>query len=109
MKSRPVLLPAVVIALAALAPPASAQSSADWHYYGSDLGSTRYAPLDQIHGNNASKLEIAWRFSTRNLGPRPDFNWRATPILVGDVLYTTAGSRRSASCARSSTSRSPSS
>jgi quinoprotein glucose dehydrogenase len=68
----------------------------EWHYYGGDLGSTRYAPLDQIDRTNAAKLEIAWRFETRNLGPRPDFNWRATPILVNGVLYTTAGSRRSA-------------
>jgi quinoprotein glucose dehydrogenase len=68
----------------------------EWHYYGGDLGSTRYAPLDQVDGSNAAKLEIAWRFATRNLGPRPDFNWRATPILVKGILYTTAGSRRSA-------------
>ncbi len=68
----------------------------EWHYYGGDLGSTRYAPLDQIDGTNAGKLEIAWRWESRNLGPRPDFNLRATPIMVGGVLYATAGSRRSA-------------
>ncbi len=68
----------------------------EWHYYGGDLGSTRYAPLDQIDRTNAGKLEIAWRWEARNLGPRPDYNFRATPIMVGGVLYTTAGSRRSA-------------
>jgi quinoprotein glucose dehydrogenase len=68
----------------------------EWLYYGGDLGSTRYAPLDQIDRTNAAKLEIAWRFETRNLGPRPDFNWRATPILIDGILYTTAGSRRGA-------------
>ncbi|HXV59045.1 MAG TPA: pyrroloquinoline quinone-dependent dehydrogenase [Vicinamibacteria bacterium] len=68
----------------------------EWHYYGGDLGSTRYAPLDQINRDNVGALEIAWQFETRNLGPRPDTNWRATPIMVDGVLYTTAGSRRSA-------------
>jgi quinoprotein glucose dehydrogenase len=54
----------------------------EWHYYGGDLGSTRYAPLDQIDRTNAGKLEIAWRWEARNLGPRPDYNFRATPIMV---------------------------
>jgi quinoprotein glucose dehydrogenase len=68
----------------------------EWHHYGGDLASTRYAPLDQIDGTNAGKLQIAWRWEARNLGPRPDYNFRATPIMVKGVLYTTAGSRRAA-------------
>jgi quinoprotein glucose dehydrogenase len=89
----------LVLASLLLSTAASAQrgtEKGEWHYYGGDLGSTRYAPLDQIDGTNAGKLEIAWRWEARNLGPRPDYNFRATPIMVGGVLYTTAGSRRSA-------------
>ena len=55
--------------------------------------STRYSPLDQINAGNFNKLEVAWRFKTDNLGPRPEFNFQSTPLMVGGVLYTTAGSR----------------
>jgi quinoprotein glucose dehydrogenase len=75
----------------------SAQTGApdgEWRTYGGDLGSTRYSPLDQIDGDNFSELEVQWRFKTSNLGPRPDFNYQATPLMVDGVLYTTAGSRR---------------
>ena len=56
--------------------------------------STRYSPLDQINADNFNKLEVAWRFKTDNLGPRPEFNLQATPLMVDGVLYTTAGTRR---------------
>ena len=68
----------------------------EWRTYGGDLGSTRYAPLDQINASNFNKLQIAWRFKTDILGRRPDFNLEATPLMINGVLYTTAGSRRDA-------------
>ena len=66
----------------------------EWRTYGGDLGSTRYAPLDQITAENFDELEMVWRFNTANLGPNPDFNYQATPLMVDGTLYTTAGSRR---------------
>ena len=54
----------------------------EWHSYGADLRSTRYAPLDQINAENFNKLEVAWRFKTDSLGPRPEFNLQATPVMV---------------------------
>jgi quinoprotein glucose dehydrogenase len=66
----------------------------EWRYYGGDQGSTKYSPLDQIHRGNVKDLKIAWRWKADNFGARPDFNYQATPIMVGGVLYTTAGSRR---------------
>ncbi len=68
--------------------------NAEWQTYGGDLASTRYSPLDQIDARNFSDLEIAWRFKTDNFGPRPEYNFQSTPLMVGGVLYTTAGSRR---------------
>ncbi|MEQ1909496.1 MAG: pyrroloquinoline quinone-dependent dehydrogenase [Vicinamibacterales bacterium] len=68
----------------------------EWHSWAGDAGSTRYAPLDQINAQNFSKLEVAWRFKTDNLGPRPDFNLQTTPLMVNGVLYFTAGSHRNA-------------
>ena len=32
----------------------------EWRSYGGDLGSTGYAPLDQIDRDNFSQLELAW-------------------------------------------------
>jgi quinoprotein glucose dehydrogenase len=73
----------------------SAQSPAgEWPTYGGNLASMRYAPLDQITAENFDSLQVAWRFKTDNLGPRPEFNFQSTPLMVDGVLYTTAGSRR---------------
>src|SRR5580704_12159314 len=77
--------------------PVSAQTGAkngEWRTYGGDLGNTRYSPLDQINASNFDKLQISWRFSTTNLGPRPEYNLEATPLMVGGVVYSVAGSRR---------------
>ena len=67
----------------------------EWHSYAADLASTRYTPLDQITADNFDTLEIAWRFKTENLGPVPEYRFQSTPLMVGGVVYSTAGSRRS--------------
>lgn len=66
----------------------------EWPTYGADLGNTHYSPLDQINADNFSKLQVAWRFKTDNLGPRPEYNLEATPLMVKGVVYSTAGTRR---------------
>ncbi len=66
----------------------------EWQTYGGDLSSTRYAPLDQINAANFDKLEVAFRFKTDMLGPRAEFQFQATPLMVKGVLYFTAGTRR---------------
>ncbi len=83
--------------LAAGTTDAAAQHGAadgEWRTWAGDLGATRYAALDQIDADNFADLEVAWLFKTDNLGPGPDFNLEATPIVINGVLYTTAGSRR---------------
>ena len=74
----------------------SGTKNGEWRTYGGDLGSTHYAPLDQITAANFSTLQVAWRFKTDALGPQPDFNLEATPLMVNGILYATAGSRRTA-------------
>ena len=87
-----------LVLTAALVGSAAAQQAPprtwEWKTYGADLASTRYAPLDQIDKATFGTLEVAWRFKTDNLGPRPEFNFQSTPLMVGGVVYTTAGSRR---------------
>ena len=76
------------------APPPLSNESREWRTYGGDLASTRYAPLDQINASNFDKLQIAWRFRTDSLGPRPETNFETTPLMVGGVIYSTVGTRR---------------
>ena len=90
---------AVAATLGALAMAGSAIAqtrtvTGEWTTYGADLASTRYSPLDQINAENFEDLEVAWRFKTDALGPRPEFNFQSTPLMVGGVIYTTAGTRR---------------
>src|SRR5438876_12322458 len=77
--------------------PVTGQSGAkngEWRTYGADLGNTHYSALDQINAGNFTRLQVAWRFKTESLGPRPETNLEATPLMVNGVVYSTAGSRR---------------
>ena len=70
------------------------EKKGEWRWYGSDQGNTKYAPLDQVDRNNVQRLRIAWRWtSVDELLRRADsklWTWmnEATPVAVGDVLYT---------------------
>ena len=90
----------LTVALLSVALTAAAQepgtADGEWPSYGGNLSHDRYSPLDQITAENFNELELAWRFSTDNLGPRPETNFESTPLMVNGVLYTTAGSRRAA-------------
>src|SRR5438270_10740538 len=81
------------IGLLPVAQPAE-KKDGEWPTYAADLAGTRYRPLDQINASNFSKLEVAWRFKTDNLGNRAEYKLEGTPLMVNHRLYTTAGSRR---------------
>ena len=66
----------------------------EWPSYTGDARGSRYSPLDQISGANFSSLEVAWRFKTDSLGPRPEFKLESTPLMVGGTIYTTGGTGR---------------
>jgi quinoprotein glucose dehydrogenase len=72
----------------------TATKDVEWPTHGADLAATRYRPLDQINASNFSKLEVAWRFKTDSLGNRPEYKLEGTPLMVGGVVYATAGTRR---------------
>lgn len=71
-------------------------ATGEWRTYAADLAGTKYSPLDQINKDTFKDLRIAWRWRTDNFGSTPDFYYEATPLMVGGVLYTTAGARRDA-------------
>ena len=75
--------------------PGPTRQAGDWPHYNADIRGTRYSPLDQINGSNFNKLQVAWRFKTDHLGPRPEYKLEGTPLAIRGVLYTTGGTRRS--------------
>ncbi|MCG8469006.1 MAG: PQQ-binding-like beta-propeller repeat protein, partial [Gemmatimonadetes bacterium] len=88
-----------ILILFAAAGPLAAQNGANgsdqWRFWGSDHGSTRYAPHDQIDASNFDDLEVAWIWRGDNYSPGgADPLLRATPIYVNGTLYSVAGSRR---------------
>ena len=106
-------LPVLALLLPAAAP-AQPAGDLEWPTYGGDLASTRYSPADQITADNFADLELAWTLSTDNFGPEPEYNLQSTPLMVGGVLYTTAGTRgrssrptprRASCCGRTASTR----
>ncbi len=73
---------------------AQTNASGDWRFWGSDPGSLRYSTLDQINLDNAEDLDVAWRWSSANYGPHPEYYYRTTPIAINGILYAAAGERR---------------
>src|SRR5471030_2134270 len=69
-------------------------ANGDWTHYTADMRGTKYSPLDQINAANFGSLEVAWRFKTDSLGPRPEYQLEGTPLMVGGLVYSTAGTRR---------------
>ena len=87
-----VALPAIATAQGVRPPFTTKQG--DWPSHTGDTRGSRYSPLDQISAANFSTLEIAWKFKTDSLGPRPEFKLEGTPLVVGGVLYSTGGTGR---------------
>jgi len=101
-KYTPVVIVLLGVAMAATGRPVPAQSpppgtaNGEWPSYHGDNRNHHYSPLAQINAGNFGKLEVAWRFKTDSLGNRPEFKLEGTPLMVGGVLYATAGTRRAA-------------
>lgn len=98
------VVPAMALLAAVFAwvgPRVSGQSSGlpstangEWPMYTADVRGSKYSPLAQVDASNFSKMEVAWRFKTDNLGPRPETKLGATPIMVGGTVYAVGGTRR---------------
>jgi quinoprotein glucose dehydrogenase len=93
MKSRIVWASVLLAGLAYGQQPSTARG--EWPHYTADQKGTKYSPLDQINASNFNQLEVAWRFKTDQLGPRPEYKLEGTPLMVNGTLYATGGTRRS--------------
>jgi glucose dehydrogenase len=77
---------------------AAQTENGEWRSYGGDPGSAKYAPLDQINRDNVKSLRIAWRrpavdplLSGKDPKLQVPNNFRATPLMIGGVLYSPNG------------------
>ncbi|HKQ16103.1 MAG TPA: PQQ-binding-like beta-propeller repeat protein [Steroidobacteraceae bacterium] len=90
------LLLAGALACCSLAHAQQGMRNGEWHYWGGDAGSTRYSSLDQIDAKNVRELQIAWQWQSLPVEGRPDVNFKATPLMIDGVLYTSAGLHQAA-------------
>src|SRR5262249_9106417 len=88
-------LPSLHTGLTGQSSPMPGTRNGEWPMYTADLAGSKYSPLSQIDANNFNKLEVAWRFKTDNLRPRPENKLEGTPTRVGGTVSATAGTRRS--------------
>ncbi len=65
-------------------PTAMSASAGEWLSYGHDFTNQRFAALDQITAQNASKLTTAFAFQTGVVAP-----FETTPIVSDGVMYLT--------------------
>jgi glucose dehydrogenase len=81
---------------------AQAPSPAEWRSYAGDLRNHHYSPLARVTAANFNALEVAWRFKTDSLGPRPEYKLEGTPLMAHGVLFTTGRHTEGGRCARRS-------
>src|SRR5262245_22183295 len=70
----------------------------DWPRYNRDLQGTRYSPLTQVTPKNVGNLKLAWKYLLRTdaerAAPAAGFGYsEISPIVIGGVMYMTAGAR----------------
>ena len=92
-KSLTLAVGALVVTITAFVSGQTGAKNGEWPHWGADHGNTKYSPLDQINRDNVKNLRVAWRWKSENHGPRPQNNMEGTPLMVGGVLYSTAGFR----------------
>jgi len=74
--------------------PASSRASMEWRQYAGDKASTKYSSLEQINGDNFSRLKVAWTWQSAEQEILKEHNvqtwaWEATPLMIDGVLYLT--------------------
>lgn len=66
---------------------------ADWQYWGSNSGGTRFSPLTQVTPGNVGQLKKAWTYHIGKLdtpeGTSPTFE--ATPIVADNRMFVCSG------------------
>ena len=66
----------------------------EWPTYSGDLAARATRRSIKSTRATSASSQLAFRFKTENLGPRPEFQFQSTPLMVNGRLFTTAGTRR---------------
>jgi len=69
-------------------------SATEWTAWRGDTRGLAYTAADQIDAINVRQLRVAWRWSGANFGPSAELRNITTPLMVGGVVYATAGNAR---------------
>ena len=84
---------AMIVIASAIVTAQHGAAGGQWRWHSGDLGSTKYAPLDQISKENVGRLQIAWRRPGVDISiakRKPDFSFsrdfRATPLMIDGTL-----------------------
>ena len=68
------------------------EHTADWLHYGNTQSGNRHSPLTQITPDNVAKLQVAWStYLFQPLNGLKTVKFEATPLKIGDSLYTCTG------------------
>jgi len=59
-----------------------------------DLANTRYKPFDQINAPTSTTWRSPGYSRPIILAPKPEYKLEGTPLMIGGMLYATAGTRR---------------
>ena len=81
-----------------IAAESATDTAGEWRSYAGTNAGAKYAPLDQVNKDTVKNLRIAWRQSSmppevrRGRGTvAVPTNYQVTPLMVGGLLYVTAG------------------
>ena len=66
----------------------------EWKNFGGKLNAQRYTPLSEINSENASNIQIAWRWKAENYGPSPEIRNVSMPIMRNGKIFIGAGATR---------------
>ena len=85
---------AVIVSVQAGCSATGNDTAREWPMYRGDLAGTGYSVMAEINVSNVGALQRAWTYSLASStdGARGP-NSQATPIVVGDVMYTPSADR----------------
>jgi len=72
----------------------SGERNVGWEHFNGNVQAQRYSPLEQINASNVDELEVAWRWSGANYGPRAESLSVTTPLVKNGRMFLTAGNTR---------------
>lgn len=86
----PSLVVAAIVVLACAQVWTQPPARLDWPAHGADAGHTHYSPAALITPANASRLQVAWTYRTKDARADNRSQIQCNPIVVDGVLYATS-------------------